>query len=76
MKLYTQGILSREGVWDELGWDEARKDRERAYFAAEAADPAIDRIMRGISDAAAPTTGGAEMKAQLPESTATALEDK
>lgn len=52
MKLYTQGLLSREGVWDELGWDEPRKDRERAYFAAEAQDPAIERIMRGIGDAA------------------------
>ncbi|MDG4869209.1 hypothetical protein P8631_14535, partial [Guyparkeria sp. 1SP6A2] len=25
-------ILSREGVWDELGWDEGRKQQERAYF--------------------------------------------
>ena len=57
MKLYTQGILSREGVWDELGWDEARKDRERAYFAAEAADPAIERIMRGIGEASQVTSG-------------------
>lgn len=41
-KLKAQGILSREGVWDELGWDEARKDRERAYFAAEAeSDPIL-----------------------------------
>lgn len=33
-KLYAngQGILSREGTWDELGWSEARKDREREYF--------------------------------------------
>lgn len=51
MKLFSQGIISREGVWDELGWDEPRKDRERAYFAAEAQDPVIDRIMRGVSDA-------------------------
>lgn len=28
-------ILSREGAWDELGWSEPRKARERAYFAAE-----------------------------------------
>lgn len=35
-------ILSREGSWDELGWSEARKAKERAYFAremAEMADP-------------------------------------
>lgn len=28
-------LISREGVWDELGWGEARKDRERGYFRAE-----------------------------------------
>ena len=32
-----QPILSREGAWDELGWSEARKDRERGYFEAEQA---------------------------------------
>ena len=53
VKLHAEGILSREGVWDELGWDEARKDRERGYFAAEAADPLIDRIVREVrADAA------------------------
>jgi hypothetical protein len=37
-KLYAggQGVLSREGVWDEMDWSEARKDREREYFAKEA----------------------------------------
>jgi hypothetical protein len=32
-------VLSREGYWDELGWSEARKAKERAYFEAEAMDP-------------------------------------
>lgn len=36
VKLRQAGVLSREGTWDELGWDEARKDRERGYFALEA----------------------------------------
>lgn len=35
-KLKALGIYSREGAWDELGWSEPRKSRERAYFAAEA----------------------------------------
>lgn len=48
MKLYSQGIISREGVWDEMGWDEARKDQERTYLAREASDPVTERIMRGI----------------------------
>lgn len=28
-------VLSREGAWDEMGWSESRKARERAYFADE-----------------------------------------
>lgn len=32
-------ILSREGAWDELGWSDARKDREREYFKQESGDP-------------------------------------
>ena len=31
----ASGILSREGAWDELGWSEARKDKEREYFAKQ-----------------------------------------
>lgn len=52
-KAKSQGILSREGAWDELGWSEARKERERAYFAAEAADPTLDRIAEGLLNASA-----------------------
>lgn len=31
-KLVATGIISREGAWDELGWSEARKDKERERF--------------------------------------------
>ena len=36
-KLYAngQGPISRESVWDELGWSEGRKKRERERLAAE-----------------------------------------
>lgn len=34
-KRRAAGVLSREGYWDELGWSEARKAKERAYLAAE-----------------------------------------
>lgn len=37
-------ILSRQGSWDELGWGEARKTREKAYFAEEARDPQLDDL--------------------------------
>lgn len=39
VKAFQAGIVSREGAWDELGWSEARKAKERAYFEAEASDP-------------------------------------
>lgn len=38
-KRKAAGVLSREGYWDELGWSEARKAKERAYFEAEQMDP-------------------------------------
>ena len=42
VKAKQSGIVSREGSWDELGWSEARKAKERAYFEAEAvADPEL-----------------------------------
>lgn len=42
-------VLSREGAWDELGWSEDRKNRERAYFAAEQSDPTMERIARDLA---------------------------
>lgn len=55
VKLKTVGVLSREGVWDEMGWDEARKDRERGYFDAELNDPALQlaKDLMGASGGAA-----------------------
>ncbi len=52
VKSRQAGILSREGAWDEMGWSEARKARERAYFAAEAIDPELQaavELTRGTS---------------------------
>lgn len=50
VKLVASDILSREGAWDELGWSEARKDRERGYFAAQAADPVLMALAQGARD--------------------------
>jgi hypothetical protein len=50
-KRRAAGVLSREGYWDELGWSEARKAKERAYFEAESADPVLERITRDLIDA-------------------------
>lgn len=46
------GILSREGSWDELGWSEARKERERIYFAREAEDPYLAALVPDAAPAA------------------------
>lgn len=55
MKRRSQGVLSREGYWDELGWSESRKERERNYLKAEAAeayaDPVMERILREVNNA-------------------------
>jgi len=37
-KRRAAGVLSREGYWDELGWSEARKAKEREYLARERAE--------------------------------------
>ena len=53
--------ISREGMWDELGWDEARKAKERAYLAAELEqDPELG-LARQLATANQPTpaVGGA-----------------
>lgn len=44
MKLRAQSLISREGAWDAMGWDEARKDLERGYLAEEARDPLMEKI--------------------------------
>lgn len=53
MKMKSEGILSREGSWDELGWSEARKARERAYFEDEAMDPVTRAITEELNARAA-----------------------
>lgn len=52
-------IISREGSWDELGWSDARKDREREYFKDESQDPYLAQLMaKGAADGVADVTGG------------------
>lgn len=48
----TKPILSREGAWEELGWSEARKARERRFLAEEAVtDPATQAAMAVLNGA-------------------------
>jgi len=42
VKMRQVGALSVEGLWDMLGWDEARKRQERERLSAEqVADPIV-----------------------------------
>src|SRR5690606_38557905 len=52
-----QPLISREGVWDELGWSEARKDRERQYFQSQETDPQLEAATRELSNLANPSGG-------------------
>ena len=53
-KRKAAGVLSREGYWDELGWSEARKAKERAYFDAEATDPLTRALVAEVQQSASP----------------------
>lgn len=58
-KRRAAGVLSREGYWDELGWSEARKAKERAYFEAElASDPLTRAVLLDAAGASADATFG------------------
>lgn len=48
-KARAVGVLSREGFWDELGWTEQRKDKERAYFESEEADSYLASVLAKAS---------------------------
>lgn len=54
-KRRSAGVLSREGYWDELGWSEARKAKERAYLAAEAADDPELELARSLTGSNVPS---------------------
>ena len=64
-KRRASGVLSREGYWDELGWSEARKAKERAYFRSESLDPfsqldpATQAAIKGVTGVNADTGAGA-----------------
>jgi hypothetical protein len=58
-KRRAAGVLSREGYWDELGWSEARKAKERAYFDAEATDPLMRQILKDAAGGDAQPVAGA-----------------
>lgn len=38
-------LISREGAWDELGFDDARKKQERENFLAEMSDPTLQEMV-------------------------------
>lgn len=58
-KMRAVGGISREGMWDELGWSEARKAKERQYLEEEALDPVTQAIMAGLDAGGNAAAGGA-----------------
>lgn len=59
VKMRSVQAISREGMWDELGWSEARKAKEREYLSAEALDPVTQAIVAEVNRDAAATDLGA-----------------
>ena len=59
-KLYANGtgVIARESVQDELGWSQAKKDRDREYRDAESQDPYLARLDAKEPVNVAATTGG------------------
>lgn len=51
VKVRQVGGISIEGMWDEFGWDEARKSQERARLQIERDDPFLSGILRDASGA-------------------------
>ncbi|MGN6245122.1 MAG: phage portal protein [Motilibacteraceae bacterium] len=51
-------ILSIEGGWDELGWSETRKQRERDYFQREATTDPILNAARQLQGGSGAPAGG------------------
>lgn len=49
-KLRATGDISREGMWDELQWSEARKAKERQYLEAEEANGFVNRLLAPSPD--------------------------
>lgn len=58
-KMRAVGGISREGMWDELGWSEARKAKERQYLEAEATDPILSQILKDAAGGNANSGAGA-----------------
>jgi len=52
-KRKAAGVLSREGYWDELGWSESRKAKEREYMRREALEADPYAVILAAKDAAA-----------------------
>jgi hypothetical protein len=59
-KLYANGtgVIARESVQDELGWSQAKKDRDREYRAFEVQDPYLARLDAKEPVNVADVTGG------------------
>lgn len=60
MKMRAERVLSREGVWDMLGWDEARKSQERDRLNAEADNDPILNAARDLTNGGGSAPAGGQ----------------
>lgn len=59
-KRRAAGVLSREGYWDELGWTEPRKAKEREYLRQEQREMLPDYYQAEVTGAPAGASAGGE----------------
>jgi hypothetical protein len=58
MKRKSQGVLSVQGYWDELGWSEQRKAKERQYLLEEATSDPVFQAARDLMGGNGAPAGG------------------
>ena len=59
MKRKSQGVLSVQGYWDELGWSEQRKAKELEYMREESSGDPIFAAARELTGGSGAPAGGA-----------------
>lgn len=60
MKRKSQGVLSVQGYWDELGWSEQRKAKEREYLREEASDDPVFAAARDLMNGGDSASAGGQ----------------
>ena len=60
MKRKSQGVLSVQGYWDELGWSEQRKAKELEYLREEASGDPVFQAARDLTNGGGSAPAGGQ----------------